>query len=186
LLAAGVAVAAAISFLRVVAIAAALRPALLPMIAPPLLTAGLVAGAYAVASVYWRPAGGGKHKTVEFRNPFGFWSVVGFALLLGVVIVIGRVLGERLGATGAIVGAAAMGLADVDAVTVSMVRLVPQPLGPATATFAVLAAVLGNTMSKLAIGAVLGRGRFAVEVAAMSAACIVAGGIALWLALTFG
>ena len=105
--------------------------------------------------------------------------------MLGIVIVIGRVLGERLGATGAIVGAAAMGLADVDAVTVSMARLVPQPLDPATATFAILAAVLINTMSKLAIGAVLGRGRFAVEIAAMSAACILAGGVALWLMLTF-
>jgi len=185
LLAAGVALATAISFLRVVVIAAALQPVLLRWLAPPLVTAAIVAAAYAVASVYWRPDGSGRHRAVAFRNPFGFWSVVGFALLLGAVIVIGRVLGEQLGSTGAIVGAAAMGLADVDAVTVSMARLVPQPLGPTAATFAILAAVLSNTASKLAIGAVIGGGRFALEVAAMSAACIAAAGIALGLALTF-
>jgi uncharacterized membrane protein (DUF4010 family) len=156
----------------------------LRLIAPPLVTAAVVAAAYAVASVYWRPDAGGRQRAVEFRNPFGFWSVVGIAVLLGAVIVIGRVLGEQLGSTGAIVGAAAMGLADVDAVTVSMARLVPQPLSPSDATFAILAAVLSNTASKLIIGAVIGRGRFAVEVAAMSAASIGAGGIALWLALT--
>jgi uncharacterized membrane protein (DUF4010 family) len=185
LLAAGVAIATAISFLRVVAIAAALQPTLLRWLAPPLVTAAVVAAAYAVAAVYWRPDRGARHRAVEFRNPFGFWPVIGFALLLGAVIVIGRLLGERLGATGAIVGAAAMGLADVDAVTVSMARLVPQPLAATAATFAILAAVLSNTASKLVIGAAVGRGRFAVEVAAMSAACVVAAAIALWLALTF-
>jgi uncharacterized membrane protein (DUF4010 family) len=185
LLAAGVAVATGVSFLRVVAIAAALQPTLLRFVAPPLATGAIVAAAYALAAVYWWPDRGGRQKVAEFRNPFGFWSVVGFAVLLGAVIVVGRVLSEQLGSTAAIIGAAAMGLADVDAVTVSMARLVPQPLGPATATIAILAAVLSNTLSKLAIGAVVGRGRFAVEVAAMSAACIMAGGLALWLALTF-
>jgi uncharacterized membrane protein (DUF4010 family) len=149
------------------------------------VTAAVVAAGYAVASVYWGAQGRGRQRAVEFRNPFGFWSVIGFALLLGAVIVIGRVLGEQLGSTGAIIGAAAMGLADVDAVTVSMVRLVPQPLSPTVATFAILAAVLSNTVSKLVISAVVGRGRFALEVAAMSAASIAAGGAALWLALTF-
>jgi uncharacterized membrane protein (DUF4010 family) len=49
LLAAGVALATAISFARVVAIVAALNPALLVLTAPPLVAAGLVATAFAVA-----------------------------------------------------------------------------------------------------------------------------------------
>jgi uncharacterized membrane protein (DUF4010 family) len=132
---------------------------------------------------YWRTGGDQDSQTVEFRNPFGFWSVVGFAVLLGAVIVIGRVLGERLGTTGAVVGAAALGLADVDAVTVSMARLAPQPLGVHSASYAILAAVASNTLTKLAIGAAVGRGWFAVEVAAMSLGSIFAAGVALWLAL---
>jgi uncharacterized membrane protein (DUF4010 family) len=185
LLAAGVALATAISFARVVAIVAALNPALLVLTAPPLVAAGVVATAFAVVLAYWRKGGDRDSQTVEFRNPFGFWSVVGFAALLGAVIVIGRVLGERLGTTGAVVGAAALGLADVDAVTVSMARLAPQPLGVHSASYAILAAVASNTLTKLAIGAAVGRGWFAVEVAAMSLGSIFAAAVALWLALAF-
>jgi uncharacterized membrane protein (DUF4010 family) len=183
LLAAGVALAAAISFARVVAIVAAINPSLLTLTAPPLLAAAVVAAAFALISAYWRAPDGGEHQAVKFRNPFGFWSVVGFAVLLGAIIVLGRVLGESLGAAGAIIGAAAMGLADVDAVTVSMARLAPQPLSIASATYAILAAVASNTASKVAIGAGIGRGAFAVEIAAMSLACLAAAAGALWLAL---
>ena len=41
-----------------------------------------------------------------------------------------------------------MGFADVDAVTVAMARLVPQPLGVQGAAYAILAAVATNTLSK--------------------------------------
>lgn len=181
LLAAGASLATAISFARVVAIVAALNPRLLVLIAPPLGAAALVAAGFAVVSVYWRKEDHRDSQAIEFRNPFGFWSVVGFALLLGAIIVIGRVLGERLGTMGAVVGAAALGLADVDAVTVSMARLAPQPLSAQSATYAILAAVATNTLSKLAIAAAIGRGRFAAEVAVMSVASIIAASAALWV-----
>jgi uncharacterized membrane protein (DUF4010 family) len=181
LLAAGASLATAISFARVVAIGAALNPRLLVLIAPPLTAAALVAAGLAVASVYWRKEDHRDSQAIEFRNPFGFWSVVGFALLLGAIIVIGRVLGERLGTMGAVVGAAALGLADVDAVTVSMARLAPQPLSAESASYAIMAAVASNTLSKLAIAAAIGRGRFAVEVAVMSVAAIIVASAALWV-----
>jgi uncharacterized membrane protein (DUF4010 family) len=185
LLAAGVALATAISFARVVAIVAALNPSLLVLTAPPLAAAGIVAAGLAFVWAYWRTGDDADVQTVKFRNPFGFWSVVGFAVLLGAVIVIGRVLGERLGTTGAVVGAAALGLADVDAVTVSMARLAPQPLNVSSASYAILAAVVSNTATKLAIGAAVGRGWFAINVAAMCLGSILAAGVALWLALAF-
>jgi len=54
LLAAGVAIATAVSFLRVIAIVTVLKPVLLVLVAPALLAALLVAVLYAIASVYWR------------------------------------------------------------------------------------------------------------------------------------
>ena len=51
-----------------------------------------------------------------------------------------------------------------------MTRLVPQPLEPRRRRFAILAAVASNTLSKLVIGAGLGRGRFALDIALMSVA----------------
>lgn len=181
LLAAGVALAAAVSFLRVIAIVAVLNTPLLILVAPPLGAAVVTAAAFALGSVYLRKSDEQASHEVAFRNPFGFWSVVGFAALLGAIIMIGRFLGEGLGPVGAVIGAAALGLADVDAVTVSMTRLAPQPLSAQVAAYAILAAVASNTMAKLALGAVLGRGRFAVLVAIMSLAAIMTAGVALWL-----
>ena len=169
------ALATAVSFGRVIAIVTALKPELLKLIAPALAAAILVALAWAFIAAYWRKGEGGQDQTVEFKNPFGFWSVLGFAILLAAIVLVGRALGENLGATGAIVGALALGLADVDAVTVSMSRLTPQPLSLQSAALAILAAVVSNNVSKIAIGAVVGRGAFAIEIAVMAGLCFAAG-----------
>lgn len=185
LLAAGVAAASAISFLRVIAIVAVLQPALLRLVTLPLGAATAVAAIYAILSV--RRRGGdsvpGDAPPADFKNPFSLLPVVGFAVFLGVVIVLGRIVGELFGARGAAAGAAALGLADVDSVTIAMTRLVPAPLSELGATYAILAAVASNILSKLAIAGALGRGRFAGEVAAMTVACWVAGALGLWAAV---
>ena len=197
LLAAGVAVATAISFLRVIAIVAALKPALLAVIGPVLGVPTVLTVLYALHAVYRRagtdkPGKAGKagkpgeHKQATFSNPFSFWPVVGFALFLGVVIMLGRAIGDSFGAQGALLGAAGLGLADVDAVTVSLARLVPAPLSPLAASLAILAAVASNMVSKLAIAAVIGRGRFAAELWAVTLACWVAGLAVLWMILSLG
>jgi uncharacterized membrane protein (DUF4010 family) len=182
LLGAGVALATAVSFARVIAIVAALKPELLKLLAPALAAAIVVAVAWALIAAYWRGGRDDKDQTVEFKNPFAFWSVVGFAVLLAAIVLVGRALGENLGATGAIVGALALGLADVDSVTVSMSRLTPQPLSLNDAALAILAAVVSNNVSKTAIGAVVGRGAFALEIGAMAFLCLVAGVTAFWVA----
>ncbi|MEJ2626776.1 MAG: DUF4010 domain-containing protein [Pseudolabrys sp.] len=126
LLAAGVATASGVSFLRVIAIVAVLQPSLLRLVVPGLALATLVAGLYAVAAVQWRSGGaGGKAGPADFANPFSFWPVVGFAVFLGLVMVASRMIGDTFGTGGAVVGAAGVGLADVDSVTIAMTKLVP-------------------------------------------------------------
>lgn len=186
-LAAGVAIATALSFLRVAAIVAALQPGLLPFIGSALVPAALVAAGYAIVTVYWRDAGhGGRVRPEAFSNPFSFWPVVGFAVLLGVTMVAGRLIAETFGTGGTLLGAVALGLADVDAVTAATSRLVPAPLDWLAASMTILIAVVANTASKLALAAVMGRGRFAVEVAAMTVLCWLAGAAGLWLAVSAG
>jgi uncharacterized membrane protein (DUF4010 family) len=185
LLAAGVAVASGIMFLRVAAIVTALNPSLLVLVAPALAAATVTAAGFAVAWVLWQRTGEQEHREVKFRNPFEFWSVVGFALFLGAIIVLGRAVGETFGATGAVAGAIVVGLADVDAVTVSMARLAPETLSARQAALAILAAVASDTVSKIAIGAAIGRGWFAAELAVMAAGCILIGGTAAWLTWAF-
>lgn len=178
LLAAGAALATAVSFARVIALVAVLRPPIVIRVAPALLVAGLVAAGYAVATVYWRQSAAREKQTpMEFRNPFGFWSVIGLAASLGVLILIGRAIYDYFGATGAIGSAVAMGAFDVDAMTVAMTRLAPD-----VATRAILVGVASNTLTKATIAVLVERGRLAMEVTAVAIACILFG--ALTLALT--
>jgi uncharacterized membrane protein (DUF4010 family) len=179
LLAAGVAVALAIMFLRIVAIVAAVNAQLLVLVAPALLAAAVTALGFALVWAFRQKADAGEHRST-FRNPFDFWSVVGSALFLSAIIVLGRAVGETLGATGAVAGAIAIGLADVDAVTVSMARLAPATLSAPQAALAILGAAAGGTVSKAAISAAIGRGTFAAEIAAMAVGCLAIGAGALW------
>jgi uncharacterized membrane protein (DUF4010 family) len=183
ILAAGVALAMAVSLVRVLAIVAVLRPSLLTLLVPPLVAATVVAVALAGLWVYCRPDKDSKQGDVPLRNPFSFWSVIGLALTMGVIILLGRFLNELFGSSGAIVGAATLGLFDVDAVTVSMTQLVPTSMSLHHGAFAILAAVTSNTLSKLVIGAAVGRGRFALDIALMSAVAAIAALVALWPAL---
>jgi uncharacterized membrane protein (DUF4010 family) len=183
ILAAGVAMASAVMFLRAFAIVLVLNVSLLELVAPPLLAAAAAAVIIALISTYWRGSVVQDAQTFKFSNPFAFWTVVGFALFLGAVIVVGRLVGEWLGGFGAIIGAAVVGLVDVDAITVSLAGLTPRPLGIQDATIAVLSAVATNTISKIAIGGIIGRGRFALEIIVMALACLTVGALALWMTL---
>jgi len=183
ILAAGVAMASAVMFLRACAIVLALNVSLLELVAPPLLAAAAAAVVSALIAAYWRRSDEPNPQTFKFRNPFAFWTVVGFALFLGAVIVVGRLVGEWLGGVGAIIGAAVVGLVDVDAIMVSLAGLSPQPLDTQDASIAVLSSVAANTLSKIAIGGIIGRGRFALEIVAMALACLTVGALALWMTL---
>jgi uncharacterized membrane protein (DUF4010 family) len=183
--AAGVAVASAVMLLRVVGIVAALKVELLVLVAPALIAAALTALGFAVAWMIWQHADRDEYRSVKFRNPFDLLSVVGFAVFLAVIIVLGRAVGEAFGATGAVAGAIFVGLVDVDAVTVSMVRLTPDTLSRTQAVLAILAAVASDTVSKIAIGAAIGRGWFAADLAVLACGCLAVGGAAAWLTFAY-
>jgi uncharacterized membrane protein (DUF4010 family) len=62
-----------------------------------------------------------------------------------------------------------------------MARLTPNILSLNGAAYAIMAAVASDTVSKIAIGAAIGRGRFAGEIGTMAVFCLLAAGIALGL-----
>src|SRR6516225_1747084 len=80
LLAAGVGVASAVMFVRVVIIVLVINSGLLALVAPPLLAAAAASMVYASIAAYWRREEESRGQNFKFRNPFAFWSVVGFAL----------------------------------------------------------------------------------------------------------
>jgi uncharacterized membrane protein (DUF4010 family) len=179
-LAAGTALATAVSFVRVAAIVAVLNPALLESVGPPLFGAAIAAVIFAAVAIRSRYAAATASSPTEFRNPFGFFSVVVMAASMGLVMLVGRILSERYGASGATVTAVITGLFDVDAMTVSMSRLAPRVLDFENAALAILAGVASATLGKVAIGAIIGRGRFALAIGGMSVLCVAAGALAFF------
>ena len=179
ILGAATAVATAVSFLRVTAIACALSPSIAFQVGVPLTASALVACALAAAIVYRVPAGEAQQVGAAFRNPFSFWSVLLLAGSMGVLVVLGRYLNARFGASGTILGAASMGLFDVDAMTVSMARLVPVPVTPLLGAEAILAGVASNTLVKVVIAGAIGRGRFALDVVLVAMCCLIVGAVTM-------
>jgi len=182
-LAAGTSLATAVSFIRVTAITGVLSPNLALLVAPALLVGMALNVGFAVVSVYGR-AGSPGEPTAQFRNPFRFWSVLGMAATMGLLILGGRALNAWYGAAGAIASAAAMGLFDVDAMTVSMSRLMPE-LSARTGAYALLAGVASNILTKVAISVIFGRRWFAVRLAAVALVCLIAGWLVLLMTLTW-
>jgi uncharacterized membrane protein (DUF4010 family) len=177
-LAAGTALATAVSFLRVTAIVAVLNPSLLARVGVPLMVGAIAAAIFAAVAVRRCHAVTGS--PTEFRNPFGFFSVIAMASSMGIVMLAGRLLSERYGTSGATLSAVITGLFDVDAMTISMTRLAPHILDFENAALAILAGVASATLGKVAIGAIIGRGRFALAIGGMSVLCVAAGALAFF------
>jgi uncharacterized membrane protein (DUF4010 family) len=184
LLAAGAMLATAISILRTIAVVGALNRQVLVAVVVPLAAAAAAAIATAFLLALRRD-GSPKEHAAPLRNPFELRAVLGFAALLAIMEVVARLLAEKFGGTGALLGALIAGLADVDAVTISITKLAPATLAVQSAALAVLVAVASNTLSKLAIGVTVGGGWFAVAIMAATAIALAAGAagwaVALWL-----
>jgi len=167
-----------VSFVRVAVVVSALSPDLIGLTAPPMAAGALVAGGLALgAGRFGSGAIEPANAPIQFRNPFGFWYVLGMALSMAALIVVGRLLYGWFGTRGVYAGAAAMGLFDVDSMTVSITRLAPQLADHRIAAGAILAGVVSNTVAKVAIAAVIAPRGFAVRVGFVSFACLLVGGV---------
>ena len=97
---------------------------LLPSVWLPITGAGLAAGGWA-AWLHSRPSHGNSdgEEAGTFTNPFRLGPAIQFGLLYGLVLIGSKALSDWLGATGIYAGAIVSGLADVDAITLSMAEL---------------------------------------------------------------
>lgn len=182
LLLAGAALATSLSLGRVVALTAALAPALLGGIVPPLLAAGLVSLAFAGWAARSHHGGVGPLQAPA-KSPFRLLPICGMAVVIGVLVIIGDRLHARYGGGATLAGATLMGAFDVDAMTISMARLVTRMPDRALAV-AILAGVAGNTVVKILLAAVFGPRSFALGYLALGGVCLLTGGATLFLLMT--
>jgi uncharacterized membrane protein (DUF4010 family) len=173
----GALAASAVMFVRVGIIAALFGPMLLDRLAGPLAAAAVVTVAAALALGTRVPRSADEVAATVYQNPFELRAVLGFAVLLAIVIFLSKALTTTLGGEGGILLAAITGIADVDAITLSMTEVARSPIGPVFASIAILVAVATNSLSKSALGLAVGGVRFGLRYLVVSLAALTAGGL---------
>jgi uncharacterized membrane protein (DUF4010 family) len=181
LLAAGVLLAGTTMLARVLVLVAVLNPALIPLIAAPII-AGLAVLAIAAIILLRGSVSGGEQMKLELRNPFDLGAVIWLALLIGAITLATKLISEPLGHAGTLTLAAVSGLVDVDAVTLSIVRLTGATITASDAAQAILLAVGVNTASKAAMAAMVGGRAFGIVVGSVSVLVLAAMAVAFVLA----
>ncbi len=183
LLAAGVAVSAGVMFPRLLVVMAVISPALARALVWPLLAAG--AAAIAVAAWFARRDGGAtaEDEAAIPRNPLDLRVALQFGLLLAAVMLLARAVVAWIGESGLYLLAAGSGLADVDAISLSLAALVEDgDVAVPLAAGAVLMAAAVNSAVKPVLVAIVCGPAMALRVAAALAAALAAGAAAFWLA----
>lgn len=151
LLAAGMLVSGAVMFLRVLVLVGVANPDMVSFAGPPLAAAAVVQAIAAFALESRRAAGSSGNGGIVVRNPFDLVTVLQFGALLTAIAVASKIAASKAGEVGAYALAAISGLAEVDAITLSMSRLGGGVLTPRTAALAVLIAVVVNTITKVVL-----------------------------------
>ncbi|ATQ67043.1 MULTISPECIES: MgtC/SapB family protein [Methylosinus] len=137
--------------LRVLAIVALVDRSMLSTLAPPFACAAVVMIAAALLFMRRAMTAPAQDESFAPHNPLDMGVVVKFGLLLTAISALSRLATHFAGAAGAYVLAAISGLADVDAITLSMADLDRSAIPMETAAKAIGLAVAVNTLAKCAL-----------------------------------
>lgn len=142
--------------IRLAVISAIIAPSILPLLLP-ILGVGLVMGL--IVTIFWWHALTRQQEVPipQTKNPTEFTTAAGFGLLYAVVLLLSAWLSDIAGSSGLYAIAVISGLTDVDAITLSSLRLLD--LGKLQATEAVTAitlATISNIVFKLGLIVVIG------------------------------
>jgi uncharacterized membrane protein (DUF4010 family) len=174
LLAGGILMAGVTMLARVLVIAGALNPELIAGLALPLAAAGLVLLAASTMLILRRRTHDAPRPALELKNPFELATALKLAALIAVIMVAAKVLSALAGTRGVLLLAAASGVADVDALTLSMARLASSQVATRDAITAILVAASVNTAAKAGMAAYLGGRKVGRIVAGASALAVIA------------
>ncbi|WP_296765329.1 DUF4010 domain-containing protein [Sediminimonas sp.] len=183
LAATGTVLAGSVTFLRILVLVAVFEPRLVMPLALPM--AAMAAAGFAAALVIHSLAGSGDatdaaDRADALRNPLELGAALMFGAVLAVVIVATHYLEGWLGARGVYAAAALSGVTDVDAMTISVARLVGADFTPAQGAVAVFVTAAVNTAVKGGLSFAAGSAGLGWRVALAYVAVLGVGGLALW------
>jgi uncharacterized membrane protein (DUF4010 family) len=173
-LAAGVLAACALLFVRVEITSAVLSQALSRRLIPVFVPAFVIGVIGFVLGLRQREGEGADREGPG--NPLEFRSAIQMTALFQAVLFLIHFVQSRFGASGVVVTGALVGLTDMDALTLSMSRQAAAGTDLDVAALAMTTGIVSNTIVKLLVGVVVGRGLFrtlvGIGLAAIAAALV--------------
>lgn len=182
LLAGGALLAGAIMALRVLVISAVFNLRMTLWLAPALLAGAALLAVFAIWQIkrFERKTAA---PALSLENPFELKSVLKFAAILVTISFFAKIIIAFGGATGVYLLAAVSGLADVDAITLTMSRTKATDLALHQAGLAIVIAVGVNTLAKAVLAGFVGGRAFGGLMALPTVAALAAGGIGVAVAM---
>jgi uncharacterized membrane protein (DUF4010 family) len=180
MLATGVLLACGTMFPRMLLVASLINRELFEVLLVP--AAVMAACVYAPALVFLhRQARVQPYSASPLKNPLELKTALAFGALLALIMLLGKALQNFSGDAGVLALAAASGIADVDAITLSLARMSGEDLGLPTAALGVVIAGSVNSLVKGAMAGMIGGRVMGLRVASPLAAAAGAGLLAAWL-----
>lgn len=133
--------------------------------------------------LYWRSHAAENAATSSpLKNPLELGTAFAFGFMLALVMLFGTALNVWFGTAGVLALAAASGITDVDAITLSLARLSEHQLAVSVASLGMVIAAATNSLAKAALAAAIGGRPIALRVGVPLVASAAAGltTIALW------
>ncbi|APE31389.1 hypothetical protein BOX17_10780 [Halomonas aestuarii] len=175
MLAPGILLACGTMFPRILIYAAVISPGLLPRLLLPITVMGLML--YLPAMLLWY-----RHRhtlrvdrPTPVQNPLELSTALLFGGLLGLIMLLGEWLRDWLGEAGIYLLAATSGMADVDAITLSLTRMSLERITPSTAVLGIVIAAAVNNLVKSGLATAFGSRRLGKQVALPMVASLAAG-----------
>jgi uncharacterized membrane protein (DUF4010 family) len=145
-----------VMFPRALIEVAVVNPALLPRVAIPLGVMTVV-GVVAAGTLYWRTMSDETVEPGELKNPFRLQPALLFGAIFAVVLLVSESANEWFGTSGVYATAFLSGLADVDAMTITLSKLAAEgSVSTEVATAGIVIAAIANTLVKAALAWLLG------------------------------
>ena len=179
-LAAGTLIACATMFPRILIVTSIVNWPLAQTLFWPLFVMMVVT--YGTAWLLWRRSR--SHESGEadpLQNPFELRPALLFAALLSAILLLSRALAEHFGDTGIYLLAAASGIADVDAITLSLADMTGDTLTTPAAAFAILIAACVNSLVKSGLSLGIGGRNLGLRVGAPMLVVVSSGLTTWWL-----
>ena len=177
----GILIACGTMFPRILVYCLVINPDLLPSLIWPVIV--MTALLYGPAFFIWRKNDRELHVSQPAlnQNPLDLTSALVFGALLTAILLLGEFLGNWLGDAGIYFLAATSGIADVDAITLSLTRMSNNSLAMGTAVIGIVIAAATNNLVKSALAGFVGNRQTGLLVGVPMVLSLAAGLLVAWL-----